>query len=166
MKGQEGLIIFFHASLRCLMSSLPIDRTRTEAMGSSHCFRSRTVLLHRVQWELTLAKLCELQELTVSTILLTQTKIVLMTRIYSAASPGYFTTTFINDIKIEATSTRRSGLIRFTYPASSSNYVVVDLTHDLQRSFEGGSLDIDSSKGRVALSGTFLQVSAFRLITM
>lgn len=33
-----------------------------------------------------------------------------------AASPGYFTTTFVNGIKLETTSTRRAGLIKFTYP--------------------------------------------------
>ena len=78
----------------------------------------------------------------------------------TAASPGYFTTTFVNDIKLETTSTRRAGLIRFTYPPSAgSGFVVVDLTHDLQRSFEGGSLSLDASVGRVELSGTFLQVS-------
>ncbi|KAJ8082572.1 hypothetical protein PM082_008427 [Marasmius tenuissimus] len=72
-----------------------------------------------------------------------------------AASPGYFTTTFVNGIKIETTSTRRAGLIRFTY-SSDANHVVVDLTNDLQRSFEGGSISIDPN-GRTKLSGTFLQ---------
>lgn len=76
-----------------------------------------------------------------------------------AASPGYFTTTFVNGIKIEATSTRRAGLIRFTYPTTAnSTQVVIDLTHDLQRSFEGGSLLVNASIGRVELTGTFLQV--------
>ena len=76
-----------------------------------------------------------------------------------AASPGYFTTTFVNGIKLETTSTRRAGLIRFTYPESlNGTFVVVDLTNDLQRSFEGGSIDITPSTGRVTLSGTFLQV--------
>ncbi|KII85438.1 glycoside hydrolase family 92 protein [Plicaturopsis crispa FD-325 SS-3] len=76
------------------------------------------------------------------------------------ASPGYFTTTFVNGIQIETTSTRRAGLIRFTYPdtnASSPNHVVVDLTNDLQRSFEGGDIAIDPAAGRVKLTGTFLQ---------
>ncbi|KAJ7601123.1 glycosyl hydrolase family 92-domain-containing protein [Mycena floridula] len=74
-----------------------------------------------------------------------------------AASPGYFTTQFVNGIKIETTSTRRAGLIRFTYPSSSTaNHVVVDLTNDLQRSFEGGNISIASS-GRVQLDGIFLQ---------
>ncbi|THH03301.1 hypothetical protein EW145_g6364 [Phellinidium pouzarii] len=75
-----------------------------------------------------------------------------------AATPGYFTSAFVNGIKLETTSTRRAGLIRFTYPADlNGTFVVVDLTNDLQRSFEGGTLDIDASSGRIALSGTFLQ---------
>ncbi|KAL5521115.1 hypothetical protein ACEPAG_9037 [Sanghuangporus baumii] len=75
-----------------------------------------------------------------------------------AASPGYFTTTFENGIKLEATSTRRAGLIRFTYPSAANiSLVVVDLANDLQRSFEGGQLAIDASTGRVTLSGTYLQ---------
>ncbi|KAG6890043.1 hypothetical protein C0995_012500 [Termitomyces sp. Mi166 len=78
-----------------------------------------------------------------------------------AASPGYFTTTFVNGIKTETTSTRRAGLIRFSYPFASAdpmptNHVVVDLTHDLQRSFEGGSISVFPS-GRVELGATFLQ---------
>ncbi|TFK37101.1 glycosyl hydrolase family 92-domain-containing protein [Crucibulum laeve] len=76
-----------------------------------------------------------------------------------AATPGYFTTTFVNKIKLEATSTRRAGLIRFTFPPSSknsTNHVVVDLTNDLQRSFHGGSLSL-SPTGRVMLGGTFFQ---------
>lgn len=87
-----------------------------------------------------------------------------------AASPGYFTTEFVNGIKLEATSTRRAGLIRFTYPTSAdSTHVVIDLTHDLQRSFEGGSLLLNASIGRVKLAGTFLQVrviSPFYLINV
>lgn len=75
------------------------------------------------------------------------------------ATPGYFTTTFVNGIKLEATSTRRAGLIQFTYPADlNGTFVVVDLTNDLQRSFEGGSMDIEDT--RVTLSGTFLQVKS------
>ncbi|KAH8091050.1 glycosyl hydrolase family 92-domain-containing protein [Cristinia sonorae] len=75
-----------------------------------------------------------------------------------AATPGYFTTTFVNGIKLEATSTRRAGLIRFTYPqAATSRHVVVDLTHDLGRSFEGGTVALDRSSGQVQLTGTFLQ---------
>lgn len=76
-----------------------------------------------------------------------------------AATPGYFTSTFVNGIKLETTSTRRAGLIRFTYPAASGpNHVVVDLTNDLQRSFSGGAISV-SPDGRVKLDGTFLQVT-------
>ncbi len=81
----------------------------------------------------------------------------------SAASPGYFTTKFVNGIQLETTSTRRAGLIRFTYPEGNSvNHVVVDLTNDLQRSFEGGGLSI--ADGRITLHGTFLQVSPLSLV--
>ncbi|KAJ6611177.1 glycosyl hydrolase family 92-domain-containing protein [Mycena sp. CBHHK59/15] len=79
-----------------------------------------------------------------------------------AAQPGYFTTTFTNNIKLETTSTRRAGLIRFTYPTTGPNHVVVDLTNDLQRSFEGGSISI-SAAGRVKLGGTFLQLRPLQL---
>ncbi|KAI0339451.1 hypothetical protein BDW22DRAFT_1336332 [Trametopsis cervina] len=74
-----------------------------------------------------------------------------------AASPGYFTSAFTNGIKLEATSTRRAGLIRFTYPSSVEPSVVVDIANDLQRSFQGGSVNIDRSQARVTLSGTYLQ---------
>ena len=75
-----------------------------------------------------------------------------------SASPGYFTSTLTTGIQIETTSTRRAGLIRFTYPArSDSTHVVVDLTNDLQRSFHGGSLSLDPDAGRIELEGTFLQ---------
>ncbi|KAF9479830.1 hypothetical protein BDN70DRAFT_806378 [Pholiota conissans] len=76
-----------------------------------------------------------------------------------SASPGYFSTTLVSGIKIEATSTRRAGLVRFTFPAfttAGTNHIVVDLTNDLQRSFHGGSVSISPSS-RVMLSGTFLQ---------
>lgn len=80
----------------------------------------------------------------------------------AAAEPGYFTTQFVNGIKLETTSTRRAGLIRFTYPENSTtNQVVVDLTNDLQRSFEGGEIDVDADTARVTLTGTFLQVCSF-----
>ncbi|KIJ39487.1 glycoside hydrolase family 92 protein [Sphaerobolus stellatus SS14] len=76
-----------------------------------------------------------------------------------AAQPGYFTSSLNNGAKIEATSTRRAGLIRFTYQnwTNNLNHVVVDLTNDLQRSFQGGSLQFDPSSKRVKLGGTYLQ---------
>ena len=50
------------------------------------------------------------------------------------ASPGYFTSTLNNDIKMEATSTRRAGLERFTFPRGSKPYFVLDLSNDLPAS--------------------------------
>ena len=40
--------------------------------------------------------------------------------------------------------------------------MVVDLTNDLQRSFEGGNLNLDSSSGRITLEVTFLQVRSLK----
>ncbi|KAH7913252.1 glycoside hydrolase family 92 protein [Hygrophoropsis aurantiaca] len=69
------------------------------------------------------------------------------------AYPGYFSQTLDNDIKIEATSTRRAGLERFTFPKGSKPYFVLDLANDLPNSFAGGSMDIDPDKGRITLGG-------------
>ncbi|KAH8107955.1 glycoside hydrolase family 92 protein [Cristinia sonorae] len=69
------------------------------------------------------------------------------------ASPGYFSQTLDNDIQMEATSTRRAGLERFTFPKGSKPYFVLDLTNDLPASFAGGSMDIDPAKGRITLGG-------------
>ncbi|EEB97581.1 hypothetical protein MPER_03070 [Moniliophthora perniciosa FA553] len=41
------------------------------------------------------------------------------------AYPGYFTTTIDNGIKIEATSTRRAGIERFTFPNADKPYFVI-----------------------------------------
>ena len=56
-------------------------------------------------------------------------------------------------------STRRAGLIRFTYPSSTTQTsVVIDLANDLQRSFQGaGTLNLNPSSARVTLQGTYLQ---------
>lgn len=50
------------------------------------------------------------------------------------ATPGYFTSTLDNNIKMEATSTRRAGLERFTFPKGSKPYFVLDLANDLPAS--------------------------------
>lgn len=71
------------------------------------------------------------------------------------AAPGYFTSTLNNDIKMEATSTRRAGLERFTFPKGSKPYFVLDLSNDLPASFAGGVMDIDPVKGRVTLGGNW-----------
>ncbi|KIP11580.1 glycoside hydrolase family 92 protein [Phlebiopsis gigantea 11061_1 CR5-6] len=69
------------------------------------------------------------------------------------ASPGYFSLTLDNDIQMEATSTRRAGLERFTFPKNSKPYFVLDLANDLPGTFAGGTLDIDSHSGRITLGG-------------
>ncbi|ESK92075.1 glycoside hydrolase family 92 protein [Moniliophthora roreri MCA 2997] len=71
------------------------------------------------------------------------------------ASPGYFSQTMDNDIKMEATSTRRAGLERFTFPEGSKPYFAIDLANDLPASFAGGSLDIDPEKGRITIGGHY-----------
>lgn len=71
------------------------------------------------------------------------------------AYPGYFTQTLDNDIKIEATATRRAGLERFTFPTGTKPYFVVDLANDLPNSFAGGTLDIDPAKGRIMIGGHY-----------
>ena len=71
----------------------------------------------------------------------------------SDASPGYFSLTLDNDIKMEATSTRRAGLERFTFPTGSKPYFVLDLANDLPESFAGGSMDIDAVNGRITIGG-------------
>ncbi|KAJ3475019.1 hypothetical protein NLI96_g12105 [Meripilus lineatus] len=69
------------------------------------------------------------------------------------ASPGYFAQTLDNDILMEATSTRRAGLERFTFPKGQKPYFVLDLSNDLPNSFAGGALDIDPVKGRITMGG-------------
>ncbi|KAI0044234.1 glycoside hydrolase family 92 protein [Auriscalpium vulgare] len=69
------------------------------------------------------------------------------------ASPGYFALTLDNNIKLEATSTRRAGLERFTFPSGSTPFFVLDLANDLPASFKGGSMDIDPDAGRITIGG-------------
>ncbi|KAJ7072819.1 glycoside hydrolase family 92 protein [Mycena amicta] len=69
------------------------------------------------------------------------------------ASPGYFAQTLDNGLLMEATATRRAGLERFTFPAHSKPYFVLDLANDLPASFAGGSMDIDPVKGRITIGG-------------
>ncbi|KAG5351387.1 hypothetical protein C0989_006718 [Termitomyces sp. Mn162] len=54
---------------------------------------------------------------------------------------------------MEATPTRRAGLERFTFPAGSKPYFVLDLANDLPVSFAGGTMDIDPDKGRITIGG-------------
>jgi putative alpha-1,2-mannosidase len=63
--------------------------------------------------------------------------------------------TLDNGIKMEATSTRRAGLERFTFPQGEKPYFVIDLANDLPASFAGGTLDIDPNNGRITIGGHF-----------
>ncbi|KAF7357737.1 Glycoside hydrolase family 92 protein [Mycena venus] len=69
------------------------------------------------------------------------------------ASPGYFAQTLDNNIKMEATPTRRAGLERFTFPSGSKPYFVLDLANDLPNSFAGGEMNIDPTKGQITIGG-------------
>ncbi|KAJ7594497.1 glycoside hydrolase family 92 protein, partial [Mycena floridula] len=69
------------------------------------------------------------------------------------ASPGYFSLTLNNSIKTEGTTTRRAALERFTFPAGSKPFMVLDLANDLPASFAGGTLDIDPELGRIKIGG-------------
>ncbi|EST09643.1 Glycosyl hydrolase family 92 [Kalmanozyma brasiliensis GHG001] len=76
--------------------------------------------------------------------------------------PGYFTTTLDNGIKIEVTSTRRSTLERYTFPAAemartkSSPYLVLDWTNDSPGTFRGGEMKANWEAGRLTMNGTWL----------
>ncbi|KAF7376507.1 Glycoside hydrolase family 92 protein [Mycena sanguinolenta] len=69
------------------------------------------------------------------------------------ASPGYFSQTMDNNIKMEATATRRAGLERFTFPSGSKPYFVLDLANDLPNSFAGGVMNIDPTAGQITIGG-------------
>ncbi|KAI0305662.1 glycoside hydrolase family 92 protein [Multifurca ochricompacta] len=69
------------------------------------------------------------------------------------ASPGYFSLTLNNSIQMEATSTRRAGLERFTFPKGNTPFFTLDLANDLPASFKGGSLVIDPDAGRITIGG-------------
>ena len=76
--------------------------------------------------------------------------------------PGYFTTTLDNGIKIELTSTRRSTLEKYTFPASemkrmgSAPHLVLDWTNDSPGTFRGGEMKADWDQGRLMMNGTWL----------
>ncbi|KAL5484942.1 hypothetical protein ACEPAI_7584 [Sanghuangporus weigelae] len=69
------------------------------------------------------------------------------------AYPGYFAITMDNEIKMEATSTRRAGLERFSFPPGSKPYFVLDLANDIPASFVGGTMEFDPEAGRVTIGG-------------
>jgi len=69
------------------------------------------------------------------------------------ASPGYFSLTLNNSIRMEATSTRRAGLERFTFPKGNTPFFTLDLSNDLPQSFKGGNMIIDLKAGRIKIGG-------------
>jgi hypothetical protein len=70
------------------------------------------------------------------------------------ATPGYFAQTLDNEIKMEATTIRRAGLERFTFPEGSGKpYFVLDLANDLPGSWGGGHMNIDPVVGMITLGG-------------
>jgi hypothetical protein len=54
---------------------------------------------------------------------------------------------------MEATSTRRAGLERFTFPEGNTPFFTLDLANDLPNSFKGGNMTIDPDPGRITISG-------------
>lgn len=77
------------------------------------------------------------------------------------ATPGYFTLTLNNSIKMEASSSRRAGLLRYTFPASITEggilqpHIVQDWTNDAPGRFRGGTIDFDPDQGRILINGSF-----------
>jgi hypothetical protein len=69
------------------------------------------------------------------------------------ASPGYFSLTLNNSIRMEATSTRRAGLERFTFPNGNTPFFTLDLSNDLPHSFKGGNMTIDPKAERITIGG-------------
>ena len=58
-----------------------------------------------------------------------------------AASPGYYTVDLLDyGVKAEMTAASRSGILRFTYPAADSAFVMVDLNHTLRWKCEWSSV--------------------------
>lgn len=54
---------------------------------------------------------------------------------------------------MEATSTRRAGLERFTFPKGNTPFFTLDLANDLPQSFQGGNLEINPESGRITIGG-------------
>ena len=54
---------------------------------------------------------------------------------------------------MEATSTRRAGLERFTFPEGNTPFFTLDLANDLPSSFKGGNMTIDPGAGRITIGG-------------
>ncbi|KJA21326.1 glycoside hydrolase family 92 protein [Hypholoma sublateritium FD-334 SS-4] len=73
-----------------------------------------------------------------------------------AASPGYFATNLSNAIRVELTSTRRTALHRYTFPAgTAAPRLLVDITDDGQMSSTDPEMTIDPTTARVVGGASF-----------
>jgi putative alpha-1,2-mannosidase len=66
------------------------------------------------------------------------------------ASPGYFSTNLSTGVRVELAATRRTGLHRYTFPASSTTpRILLDITNDGQISTISPELTINPETGRM-----------------
>jgi hypothetical protein len=84
--------------------------------------------------------------------------------VHGDASPGYFSLGLNNSIRMEATSTRRAGLERFTFPKGDTPFFTLDLANDLRQSFKGGNMTIDPDVGRITPGGFWSPRHAIEMI--
>ncbi|EGO04001.1 glycoside hydrolase family 92 protein [Serpula lacrymans var. lacrymans S7.3] len=71
-------------------------------------------------------------------------------------SPGYFASNLSTDIRVELTSTRRTALHRYTFPAYSTEpRIVIDITNDAVTSSTEPTMEIDPTTGRVTGGARF-----------
>ncbi|KAF8153388.1 glycosyl hydrolase family 92-domain-containing protein [Crassisporium funariophilum] len=72
------------------------------------------------------------------------------------ASPGYFSTNLTNSIRVELTSTRRTALHRYTFPAGTTNpRILVDITNDGQKSSTDAVMTLDPDTAVVEGGASF-----------
>ncbi|KAK2466575.1 hypothetical protein APHAL10511_001437 [Amanita phalloides] len=72
------------------------------------------------------------------------------------ASPGYFSSNLTNGIRVELTSTRRTALHRYTFPAGTVRpRILVDMLNDGQMSGTEPFMTIDPSTGQVVGGASF-----------
>ncbi|KAF8797553.1 hypothetical protein BYT27DRAFT_7228919 [Phlegmacium glaucopus] len=72
------------------------------------------------------------------------------------ASPGYFSTNLSNSVRVELTSTRRTALHRYTFPAGTTNpRILVDLTNDGQKSSTNPVMTLDPDNAQVQGGASF-----------
>ncbi|PFH46413.1 glycoside hydrolase family 92 protein [Amanita thiersii Skay4041] len=88
------------------------------------------------------------------------------------ASPGYFSTNLTNGIRVELTSTRRTAIHRYTFPAGTTEpRIAVDITNDGQRSSTNPVMSFDPNTAEVKGGASFAasfgpgRYSAFTCVT-